>query len=139
MDDFDKMEKQELEEAENHLKKAEADLNAARKAEEAAGHEIDEALREIKEVESHQHHEIHFTVDGEPEETERREITPNEIIRDFGLKDPSIYYLVRIEGVIKKIITRIGAMSSLSFIMECTFKSYRLGQLLSQMGLSELG
>lgn len=72
MDDFDKMEHQELEQ------------------------------KGLKAAESHQHHIIHFMVDGEPEETERREITPNVIIREFGLKDPSTNYLVRIQGGHKK-------------------------------------
>ncbi|MGH9400645.1 MAG: hypothetical protein ACRD2P_00890 [Terriglobia bacterium] len=44
------------------------------------------------------HHEIHFCVDGEPQETDRREWTPNEIITEFGEKDPATNYLVRIEG-----------------------------------------
>ena len=44
------------------------------------------------------HHEIHFFVDGEPHETDKRELTPNEIIKDFGEKDPATHYLVRIEG-----------------------------------------
>jgi hypothetical protein len=43
-------------------------------------------------------HEIRFTVDGEPCETERREMTPDEIIREFGGKDPATNYLVQIEG-----------------------------------------
>jgi hypothetical protein len=44
------------------------------------------------------HHEIHFFLDGEPQETDKREHTPNEIIKDFGHKDPATHYLVRIEG-----------------------------------------
>lgn len=43
-------------------------------------------------------HKIRFTVDGEPCETERREMTPDEIIREFGGKDPAANYLVQIEG-----------------------------------------
>lgn len=43
-------------------------------------------------------HEIRFVVDGEPYETDRREWTPNEIIKEFGAKDPATNYLVRIEG-----------------------------------------
>lgn len=39
-----------------------------------------------------------FIVDGEPYETERREMTPDQIIREYGGKDPSVNYLVRIEG-----------------------------------------
>ena len=89
-------EKRELEQAEADLKKVKTDLKEGRT--EAAEHEVDEALQKIEAAEGHHHHEIHFTVDGEPEETKRREITPDEIIRDFGHKDPAIYYLIRIEG-----------------------------------------
>lgn len=46
----------------------------------------------------HHHHEIHFFLDGERHETHRHELTPNEIIREFGHKDPATHYLVRIEG-----------------------------------------
>lgn len=42
--------------------------------------------------------EIHFTVDGEPCETDSRELTPNQIITEFAHKDPSTNYLVQIEG-----------------------------------------
>ena len=37
-------------------------------------------------------------MDGEPHETDSRELTPNEIIKDFGKKDPATHYLVHIEG-----------------------------------------
>jgi hypothetical protein len=43
-------------------------------------------------------HEIKFTVDGESCETRERELTPNEIIRQFAEKDPATHYLVQIEG-----------------------------------------
>ncbi len=43
-------------------------------------------------------HVIHFTVDGEPCETEEKELTPNEIIRDCAGKDPATNYLVQIDG-----------------------------------------
>lgn len=95
--DFEGTDERELEKAEAHLKKAETDLRAAEAAEEVAEHEIKEALEEIKEVEAHHHHETHFELDGEREETEGRELTPNEIISEFGHKDPATYYLVRIE------------------------------------------
>lgn len=42
--------------------------------------------------------EIHFQVDGEPCVTDRHELTPNEIIAEFGRQDPTTHYLVRIEG-----------------------------------------
>lgn len=44
------------------------------------------------------HHEIHFFVDGEPYETDKQVLTPNEIIREFGQKDPATNYLVQIDG-----------------------------------------
>src|SRR5262245_25867767 len=43
-------------------------------------------------------HEIHFFVDGELEETRVREWTPNQIIKEFGKKDPATNYLVKIHG-----------------------------------------
>ena len=46
----------------------------------------------------HLHHEIHFTVDGEPCETRHRELTPNQIICEFGHKDPNKHYLLQLEG-----------------------------------------
>ena len=39
---------------------------------------------------------IHFKVDGEPCETEKHELTPDEIIRVFGGRDPATTYLVQI-------------------------------------------
>ena len=90
------MENKGIEQAEAHLKKAEADLEAAVAAEKAADNEVEEALQELREAE-HQH-VIQFTVDGEPCETERREVTPDEIIREFGAKDPATNYLVQIKG-----------------------------------------
>ncbi len=90
------MEEKDIEQAEAHLRKAETDLKAAEAAEEAAEHEIKEALQELKEAEDH-HHEIHFTVDGEPCETKRHEMTPDEIIREYGGKDPATNYLVQIK------------------------------------------
>jgi hypothetical protein len=45
---------------------------------------------------AHHHREIHFTVDGEPVETRHRELTPNQIIVEFGHKDPKTHYLLQI-------------------------------------------
>lgn len=87
-----------LERAETDLRTAEAAEEAAEKAEKVAEHEIHEALQEIKEAEAHHHHEIHFTVDGEQYETMKQEMTPDEIIREFGLKDPATNYLAQIEA-----------------------------------------
>lgn len=56
------MKDKEFEQAEAHLKSAEADLKVARTAEEAAEHEIDEALQEIKDAEAQHDHEVHYEV-----------------------------------------------------------------------------
>ncbi len=52
---------------------------------------------EDRETELHDH-EIHFTVDGEEYKTRKRELTPNQIISEFGKKDPASNYLVQIRG-----------------------------------------
>jgi hypothetical protein len=88
------MENNELNKAEEHLRKAQAELHDAEGAEHKALHEIEEAVEEIKETERHKL--IHFFVDGEPCETEHRELTPNHIIRNFGGRDPNTNYLVQI-------------------------------------------
>jgi len=90
------MENEDLNRAEAHLKRAEADLNIAHEEEAAAEHEIEAAVQEIHEAEDHHHHEIHFEVDGEPCETTKRELTPNQIIVEFGHKSPTDHYLVQI-------------------------------------------
>ena len=86
----------ELQMAEAHLQQAEADLTAAQGAEKIAAREIDAAAQEIHEAEEHHHQEIHFEVDGEPCETTKHELTPNQIIEEFGKKNPADHYLVQI-------------------------------------------
>lgn len=51
----------EMQDAMDHLKKAEKDLEVARAAENAAESEIREALEEIEEAEKHQH-KVHFEI-----------------------------------------------------------------------------
>lgn len=46
----------------------------------------------------HHEQEIHFIVDGEEYETTKGKLTPNEIIREFGKRDPSTNYLLEING-----------------------------------------
>ena len=87
----------EIKQAEAHLQKAEATLRNAERDEQVALHEVEEAVEELREAEHH-HREIRFTVDGEDYETTKRELTPNEIIREFGKKDPATNYLVEIKG-----------------------------------------
>src|ERR1035441_8749847 len=62
--------------------------------------EVEEAVREIREVEHHQP-KIHFTLDGKKYETCLREATPNQIIADFGKQDPAPNYWVEIQGTHK--------------------------------------
>jgi hypothetical protein len=94
---------EEVKQAETHLHQAEAALRnaqrdemAAQADEQTAIHDVEKAVEELREAEHHR--EIHFTVDGEEYETTKRELTPNEIIREFGKKDPATNYLVEIKG-----------------------------------------
>jgi len=41
--------------------------------------------------------DIHFTVDGEPEKIEYPKLSANNIISEYGKKDPSTHYLVQIK------------------------------------------
>jgi hypothetical protein len=95
---------EELKVAEAHLQRAEAELETAQRderaaqgAEQSALRNIEEAAKEVREAEQH-HRTIHFTVDGEECETTERELTPNQIIREFGKKEPATNYLVEIQG-----------------------------------------
>lgn len=56
------MEEKKIEQVKEHLEKGEADLKVARAAEEAAKHEIDEALQEIMEAEDHHPHKTQFEI-----------------------------------------------------------------------------
>ena len=60
--------------------------------------EANEFNKETPQAAAGHHHEIHFFVDGEPHETDRRELTPNQIIKEFGQKDPATRYLAQIDG-----------------------------------------
>jgi hypothetical protein len=91
----------DLQAAEAHLQRAEADLAAVQAAEHKAENEIEEAVQKIREAEHHRV-EIHFSVDGEEYETRQRKWTPNEIIKEFGKKDPATNYLVAIRGAHKE-------------------------------------
>jgi hypothetical protein len=98
---------EEVEQAEAHLMRAEAELEAAQHAEltaeiaeKAAVTDIDMAVHELREAEAH-HCEIHFTVDGEECETKKRALTANQIISEFGKKDPATSYLVENQGTHK--------------------------------------
>lgn len=88
------MEDDELKLAEQHLRDAEVKLHKAEEEEREAIHEIERAAKEIEEA--GQHRLIHFKVDGEPCETEKHELTPDEIIRVFGGREPATNYLVQI-------------------------------------------
>ena len=89
----------EVKQAEADLKKAEAEFE--RGEDKAALKHLEEAVQEIKEAE-HRHHEIDFTVDGEDYKTTEREMTPNQIIREYGKMDPATHYLVKIHGARKE-------------------------------------
>jgi hypothetical protein len=53
----------EVQQAEAHLKRAEADLGAARTLEHAAEHEVDEALQELRDIESFEPDAHHVAVE----------------------------------------------------------------------------
>lgn len=42
-------------------------------------------------------HAIDYTVDGEPQQTTERTLTPRQILRDAGI-DPETHYLIEIRG-----------------------------------------
>jgi hypothetical protein len=63
---------------------------------EKAEHHREEAEAALEEAEHHRS-VIHIKVDGEDFETTRREMTPDEIIREFGGQDPTTHYLREIE------------------------------------------
>jgi selenocysteine lyase/cysteine desulfurase len=87
MSDGLERELEKLHNAEEKLHKAEAEEAEAIKEIETVTREIEEDQRERV---------IKFTVDGEPCETKKHELTADEIIRVFGGRDPSISYLVQI-------------------------------------------
>lgn len=91
------MEPDETKQAQADLKEAEAELEKAQAEEKDALEHVKKAVKELEEAE-HRHHEVDFTVDGEDYKTTEREMTPNQIIREYGKKDPATNYLVIIQG-----------------------------------------
>ena len=87
--------------AEADLRKAEVELEKAEVEENKALKHVEEAVEELKRAER-ERHEIHFIVDGEPHETDKSELTPDEIIREYGDRDPANNYLVQIIGAQKE-------------------------------------
>ena len=86
----------ELKRAEDHLHKAESDLRKAQAEEADALRKIEEATEEI--IEAERHHLIHFKVEGEEYETDQQELTPDEIMRRFGQRDPATNYLSQVKA-----------------------------------------
>lgn len=93
--------KDQIKRAEADVARAKDDLQHAIEQLQKAQDELEEAEKELVTAEDHHHHQhdrlIHFLLDGEREETEQRTLTPNQIIADFGKKDPKSFYLARIE------------------------------------------
>jgi hypothetical protein len=78
--------KADIGEAKDEIQHGRKDLDAAEQKLEAAEEELAEA---------HHHPKIiHFSVDGENYETERREWTPNELIEEFSGLDIATHYLI---------------------------------------------
>jgi hypothetical protein len=88
-DDAEKVARREIEAAKADMTKADEEIKQS-------VHELEKAEADLEEARRHPH-VIHFTLDGEEEETEQREWTPNQIIEKFGYRDPSTNYLVEIE------------------------------------------
>jgi hypothetical protein len=82
------------------LEAAQRDERLAQTAEQIILRDIDTAMQELQEA-GHHHQEFHFTVDGEEHKACRRELTANQIISEFGKKDPATNYLVEIRGTHK--------------------------------------
>ena len=124
----DRVEEGRLEEAEAHLTQAEAQLERARAEEEAAEREVGDALREV-DTAAHRHREIHFVVNGEPEETERREMTPNEIMSEYGHEDPATNYRCPDRKRTRKRRTiKDARMNRSGSAMGCSSRSFRSDQ-----------
>lgn len=86
-----------LKECSPNYEKARKEVNDAIDSLKEAANALKIALEKIKE-EEHRHHIIHFTLDGEPCETEKKEMTPNYMISEFGKQDPSNHYLIQLKG-----------------------------------------
>lgn len=87
-------------EALHDIEKAKADIDKAKEEIRHGMQDLDAAEKELdaaeKELEDAHHHPkiIHFSVDGENYETERRKWTPNEIIKEFSGLDIATHYLI---------------------------------------------
>jgi hypothetical protein len=58
-----------------------------------------ESITQVTQSKADNHHPpIHIWVDGEEYTTDQRELTANQIITNFGKKDPATNYLVEIQG-----------------------------------------
>jgi hypothetical protein len=79
----------EIEEAKAELIEAKEEIRDGLAHEEQGERHLEEAVKDLERA----RHEIHIKVDGEDYETHRREMTPDEIIREFGDVDPATHYL----------------------------------------------
>ncbi|MET4804296.1 E2/UBC family protein [Bradyrhizobium sp. LB11.1] len=83
----------DIEQAKADIGKAKDEIQHGMKDLDAAEQKLDAAEEELEEA--HHHPKIiHFSVDAEPYETERREWTPNEIITEFSGLDITTHYLI---------------------------------------------
>ncbi len=122
----------ELELAEENLHHAEEKLHKAEVETAQAIREIDAAEAEIEKA---VHRTIHFTVDGEPCQTRKHELTPNEIITEYGKQPIEI-------GTSRRLwVVRARAMRGVEMIQSgcttvCVSRSFRSVQCRCQMGAS---
>jgi hypothetical protein len=85
----------ELKHAVEELHRAEDELRKAQAEEADAIRHIEKATEEI--IEAERPRLIHFKVEGESYETDRHELTPDQILREYGQRDPATNYLSEIK------------------------------------------
>jgi hypothetical protein len=88
----------QVQQAIRHLEEAGHRLEHAEAEERQAAEEVRAAERELEQAEKDRCKDIYFYLDGEREVTDQRELTPNQIIVEYGHKDPATHYLIQIEG-----------------------------------------
>ncbi len=85
----------EITEAKDTIEKGEAEILEGAADVKTGEDKLANAEQELEEA---RHHKITFFLDREKEVTDKRKLTPNEIISDYGKRDPAKTYLVKIEG-----------------------------------------
>jgi hypothetical protein len=88
---------EQVQQAIHHVEDAEHRLEHAQAEERQAEEEVHAAEHELEQFEKDRCKGIYFYLDGEREVTHQRDLTPNQIIVEYGHKNPATYYLIQIE------------------------------------------